>query len=384
MRLAILSARATDAHGGCLAEREILGTTLLERQAALCRDLGAEKFIIFVDRMPPGLAAALECLRGEASVTVLRDSRDIAAHLDDVDAAILVRDGVLFSDAIQARLPPRQAEGVFIASYERSPDAGPSDQLIGDGMLSAGLAVYAHENVSDALKEVADWDIELAMPRAMQARSAPHFIPLDPATERHEVANNAAAERWLIQQLPGRHTARALRPILRGLTALRVEPGWFAMAVIACGIFAIPAFLFAMPRAGFVLALLSALTSPLALPLGRITHHGLVSSRLARIRAGHLEFGWLAALAWPFPNVIALAGGLCMLIVLDRRERVLASGQAGGGWPKGAGVLVRTALAALIWLLSGDVVFALAGSCAITLGSIFWRQGARMKGCSAP
>jgi len=83
----------------------LAGRTVVERQARLAASAGADPVLIYVERLPAALSAAIERLRRDGvPVRVVRDAEEAAEAVDPFDRLLLVADGAILPAAQHARL----------------------------------------------------------------------------------------------------------------------------------------------------------------------------------------------------------------------------------------------------------------------------------------
>ena len=96
--------------GHLRATLPLAGRTVLERQARLAAAAGADPMIVFVERMPAALTAALERLRRDrVPVSLARSAEEAAEAVDPFDRLLLVADGAVPPQRSMAGSPPPRA-----------------------------------------------------------------------------------------------------------------------------------------------------------------------------------------------------------------------------------------------------------------------------------
>ena len=108
---ALISAYHESGEAGHLrATLPLAGRTVIERQARLAASAGANPVVIFVERLPAALSAAIERLRRDrVPVKLVRSAEEAAEAIDPFDRVLLVGDGAIVAAAQQR--PPRRREG---------------------------------------------------------------------------------------------------------------------------------------------------------------------------------------------------------------------------------------------------------------------------------
>ena len=101
MKLAALIAAYHEAEApdaGLRATLPLAGRTLVERQARLAASAGASPILLYVERVPPELLAAIERLRNEGvPVRLARSASEAVEAVDVDDRLLLVGDGFVSS-----------------------------------------------------------------------------------------------------------------------------------------------------------------------------------------------------------------------------------------------------------------------------------------------
>ncbi len=106
--------------GHLRATLPLAGRTVIERQARLAAGAGADPVIIFVERLPAALTAAIERLRRDrVPVLVVRTAEEAADAVDPFDRLLLVADGAVVPTSQHDRLAG--VDGIAVLTV---PDAG--------------------------------------------------------------------------------------------------------------------------------------------------------------------------------------------------------------------------------------------------------------------
>jgi hypothetical protein len=96
---------APDGPGGLRATLPLAGRTLVERQARLAAEAGANPVVILVERVPAELAAVIDRLRSEGvAAVVARSVGDAAEAIRPDDRLLVVADGLVVDRAHLSRL----------------------------------------------------------------------------------------------------------------------------------------------------------------------------------------------------------------------------------------------------------------------------------------
>lgn len=383
----ILAYQESGEPGGALrAVLPLAGRTLVERQAKLAANAGAQRILILVERVPPELLAAVDRLRAEKLVVALaRSAREAAEQIDPTDAVLLVADGFLADEdqirRIAAAPPPALLtvpDGVVDERFER----------IDAESRWGGLAVIDGALLAETAAMLRDWDPQSTLlRRAVQAggrmlavRSEAEFARIaiaeragDLVAVRRAIVASAATGRsdWVSTYLLA-PLERAAAHALMG-TRLHAQVVGAAAAMLT----GLAASLFVWHHLWLGLILLL-----LATPLDGI------ADRLARLRMERgIDQGWWSALlpllagaalmtaslslsrthGW---GVLAVAGATLLFVLAQRLE-------IGGRRPRGESFLAERK--GMTWLVlpfaaAGFWLAAVAALAAYAVGSFFWAQ----------
>jgi hypothetical protein len=158
--------------GHLRATLPLAGRTVIERQARLAASAGANPVVIFVERMPAALTAAIERLRRDrVPVKVVRSAEEAAEAVDPFDRVLLVADGAIVPAAQHVRLAAEEGEAVLTV-----PDGGYGElyERIDAGSRWAGLAAIDGGLLRETATMLRDWDLQSTLLRRTLQGGARH------------------------------------------------------------------------------------------------------------------------------------------------------------------------------------------------------------------
>lgn len=166
--------------GHLRATLPLAGRTVVERQARLAASAGANPVIIFVERLPAALSAAVERLRRDrVPVILVRSVEEAAEAVDPFDRILLVGDGAIVPAAQQVRLAAEEGaavltvpEGAHGELYER----------IDAQSRWAGLAAIDGALLRETAAMLRDWDLQSTLLRRTLQAGAGHVEADNAAT----------------------------------------------------------------------------------------------------------------------------------------------------------------------------------------------------------
>lgn len=170
---ALISAYHESGEAGHLrATLPLAGRTVIERQARLAASAGANPVIIFVERLPAALSAAVERLRRDrVPVQLVRSAEEAAEAVDPFDRVLLVGDGAIVPAAQQLKLASEKGavvltvpEGAYGELYER----------IDAQSRWAGLAAIDGALLRETATMLRDWDFQSTLLRRTLQAGAGH------------------------------------------------------------------------------------------------------------------------------------------------------------------------------------------------------------------
>ncbi len=259
----------------------VAGLSVIERQIAQVRSLGAKRVLVAIERMPPGLALALE----KAGVEIVRASRGFA--IDPDDPVLVIEDGLVVDRRIIEAVLKKDAPALAVwkgrATREGAERIDPSTHW-------SGVALYPGAFVAEVLAGLGEWDLQATLLRAAFTESRPTRVDVA-ALDTYD------PEQRRLVPLRGRGHLPLPRPI-EMLLDYGVAAGAFSVAAIVAGSAAAIGFATGWLWPGLALALV-------VRPLERI---GDTLARSRDERRGRLDRAWLAGRAVAIGWCAALAG----------------------------------------------------------------------------
>ena len=306
---ALIAAYHESAEPGALrATLPLAGRTVIERQARLARAAGAAAVIVFAERLPAELAAALDRLRRDrVPVRLARTVEEAAEVVDANDRLLLIADGAVVDGTQLARLARGDEaavltvpDGAFGELYERI-----------DGRSRwAGVAAVDGALLRDTAAMLRDWDLQSTLLRRALQAGAVHVAADGPVAILDSRADLAALERRILaaaDSTRGGWVSHALAPLERILTHLLM-----AGPMGAGGVGTAAALLTALGAAAFGYGWL---WTGLALLLAATPLEGM-AARLARMRMQDGEHGgW-----WSYLMPLVAGAALVALAYTLARE----------------------------------------------------------------
>lgn len=164
--------------GHLRATLPLAGRTVIERQARLAASAGANPVVIFVERLPAALSAAVERLRRDrVPVKLVRSAEEAADAIDPFDRVLLVGDGAIVPAAQQVKLAAEKGAAVLTV-----PDGGHGElyERIDADSRWAGLAAIDGALLRETAGMLRDWDLQSTLLRRTLQAGAGH-VPADGA-----------------------------------------------------------------------------------------------------------------------------------------------------------------------------------------------------------
>lgn len=267
----------------------LAGRTLLERQARLAAAAGADPVIVLVERMPAGLAEAVDRLRRDRiRIQVARGAGEAAALVEGEDRVLLVADGLIAEPALFDRIARAEAPALLTLA-----DAGRDERYerIDAEARWAGLGLIDGALLRATAAMLRDWDPQSTLLRrtvqsgARQLRAEGDLVVADRA------GDVAALERQLVEGGGGAPESWArylLAPVERFAVSRLMDGAVGAGALGGAAVLLTGLGAFAFARELLWLGLLLVL---IATPLEG------AAERLARLRMqGEGSLGWVRQL----------------------------------------------------------------------------------------
>ena len=170
---ALISAYHESGEAGHLrATLPLAGRTVIERQARLAASAGANPVVIFVERLPAALSAAVERLRRDrVPVKLVRSVEEAAEAVDPFDRVLLVGDGAIVPAAQQARLAAEEGNAVLTVPEGAH---GELYERIDAQSRWAGLAAIDGALLRETAGMLRDWDLQSTLLRRTLQAGAGH------------------------------------------------------------------------------------------------------------------------------------------------------------------------------------------------------------------
>ncbi|MEA3030405.1 MAG: hypothetical protein QOG13_1730 [Sphingomonadales bacterium] len=212
--------------GHLRATLPLAGRTVIERQARLAAAAGAAPVILFVERLPAALSAAIERLRRDRlPIEIVRSPEEAAEAVDAYDRILLIADGAIVGRSQLARLAG--AEGAAVLTV---PDASHGElyERIDAGARWAGAAAIDGALLRETAGMLRDWDLQSTLLRRTLQAGAEHLSAEGPVAILDRDEDLDALERRIVadaDEARGGWADRLLAPIERaGTTFLMGGP----------------------------------------------------------------------------------------------------------------------------------------------------------------
>jgi len=366
--------------GHLRATLPLAGRTVIERQARLAAAAGAAPIILFVERMPAALTAAIERLRRDRiPVQVARSAEEAAEAVDAYDHILLIGDGAIAGRSQLARLAA--ADGAAVLTV---PDGSHGElyERIDASARWAGVAAVDGALLRETAGMLRDWDLQSTLLRRTLQAGAQHLPAEGPVAILDRDEDLDQLERRIVadaDEARGGWMDRLLAPVERFGTALlmgsRVSPQLIGFAAALLTGLGATGFYFRFLWTGLASLLL-------ATPLEG------VARRLARLRMQDgIRQSWWAYLVQLFGaaalvvlayDLAAADGWGMVLLALTTLAFLIAEQIESEGWPiRGAAFLAERK--GMSWLMLPFAAFGywqagLAFLFAYAAGSFFWAQ----------
>lgn len=318
---------------GLRAELGVAGQTVLEHQARLLSEAGAQPILIVAEQLPHALAAGINRLRRDGiTVEVMRRAEDVAQRLRPDERLLLLADGVVTDEAGLAAVLAAPTPAILTL-----PDTDETRgwELIGADARWAGVLLADGELVRRTARMLGDWDLQSTLLRnALQAgadrvpaRGALLAQVIEPdAAQLLETAISRAATRrhtGLVDRFLFDPLARLVAP--RAMGAM-VEPAWLRGGAAGLLILSALFLLGGWRWTGVTLALVSGPLDSLGRHLAALTmrlrrdHRQWTQLRSTVAGGALLALGWnLRAFGWG--TVAVAATTLMLMIAATEHER---------------------------------------------------------------
>jgi hypothetical protein len=205
--------------GHLRATLPLAGRTVIERQARLAAAAGAAPVILFVERLPAALSAAIERLRRDRlPIEIVRSPEEAAEAVDAYDRILLIADGAIVGRSQLARLA--EAEGAAVLTV---PDASHGElyERIDAEARWAGAAAIDGALLRETAGMLRDWDLQSTLLRRTLQAGAEHLPAEGPVAILDRDEDLDALERRIVadaDEARGGWADRLLAPIERAGT----------------------------------------------------------------------------------------------------------------------------------------------------------------------
>lgn len=358
----------------------LAGRTVIERQARLAHAAGAVRIVVLVERMPPGLAAALDRLRRErVPVEIARGAEEAAELIDPADRLLLIADGAIADGSQLQRLA--DGEGSVVLTVQDSLFGELYERIDGASRWS-GLAATDGGMLRDTAAMLRDWDLQSTLLRRVLQADARHLAANAPVAIVDSMDDLAVAERQILEgarATEGGWAARMLAPLERGITFLvmgapvgSAAVGYASAALTGLGAAAIG---WGWLWTGFAALLLATPLEGIALRLARLRMQPGARESWWRAVQPLLSGAALVALAY---QLAATHGwGMILLAFVTLAFLFAAAVETEGRKPRGATWLAERM--GMTWLILPFAIFGAwhAGMTALfayAAGTFFWVQ----------
>jgi hypothetical protein len=364
--------------GHLRATLPLAGRTVIERQARLAAAAGAAPIILFVERMPAALTAAIERLRRDrVPVQVARSVEEAAEAVDAYDHILLIGDGAIAGRSQLARLAA--AEGAAVLTV---PDGSHGElyERIDASARWAGVAAVDGALLRETAGMLRDWDLQSTLLRRTLQAGARHLPAEGPVAILDRDEDLDQLERRIVadaDEARGGWMDRLLAPVERFGTALlmgsRISPQLIGFgAALLTGLGAV-GFYFGFLRLGLAALLLATPLEGVARRLARLRmQDGVRQSWWAYLvqlfgaaALVVLAYGLAAAAGW---GMVLLAFTILAFLIAEQIESegravrgaaflaerkgmawLMLPFAAFGYWQAGLGVLFAYAAASFFW-----------------------------------
>jgi hypothetical protein len=379
----IVAGEEAEGRGSLRAELPVAGQTVLEHQARLLAEAGAERVIAVSEHLPQGLAAALGRLRRDGiAIEIVRSVGDAAQRIRPEDRMIVAGDGIVADEAALERLLAASIPAIL--TLPDSPETR-AWELIDASHRWAGMLLADGELVRRTARMLGDWDLQSTLLRnAVQAGAervplfdaAPHPLLAHVTDAGSALAAEQAISRNLVRRPAGLLDRYVFDPLARVVApramAAMVDPAWLRAGASILLVLAALALIGGWRWPALALALLSGPMDTLGRHLGALTmrlrrdkmrwtrlRYGAASAALLALGWNLREFGW---------GTLALAAAtLGFMGALHEHERLIGKPPRRPPW--------LTEPDVLIWLLppfavAGWWTAGLAAQAALALASL--------------
>ena len=320
---------ATDRPGTPIAALPFGAATLLEYQARLLVDCGADQIVVVVARPTPGVIGAVARIAQRGiTIDMVRRASEAVAKLHPLAQLLVLADGLVTTPSIVQRLERGGGESLLVCDVAQAPD---TYERVGGGAAWAGIARVEARRVAEAATMPADWDLQSTLLHAAVQAGAVHVAPPPGETlDGHGIERSAAGverrgrdalslslagggswfDRWLV------------RPLARLAAPAVVRRGWRTAAIVGAGgllgVMGLGLGLAASATWGLSAGLLLALLATLVLGLGQriaAARDQPVARRRAATLTGIVALSGFVLAGWRTDMTTGGSSGLLLAIV---------------------------------------------------------------------
>lgn len=312
--------------GEPVAAQTVTGISSVQRQARQARRAGAERVVVLVERVSPGLAAALDdARRDDKDIVVVHGGDGIAGAIRDDDIVLSIDEGLVADERAIAAVLDAPESTSAIAVWREDEIRPISAERIAADSFFAGIGLFPGRLVREVALRLGDWDLQATLLRAALGAGAYTRVEVGGidtyCTERRrdvpmqwtrvvdEASAHAAGKAALaaaqkgVLDWPARYIHAPIEDALtRMALATRITPNMISVGVFLIGIVAIACFAVGQLWAGLVLALV---VGPLDGVDGKLARTRVEFSRwgdLEHVADKIIEYGCFAALAYHFQS----------------------------------------------------------------------------------
>jgi len=206
--------------GHLRATLPLAGRTVIERQVRLAAAAGASPIIVFVERMPAALSAAIERLRRDrVPVQLVRSPEEAAEAVDAYDRILLIADGAIAGRSQLARLADEEGAAVLTV-----PDGSHGElyERIDATSRWAGVAAIDGALLRETAAMLRDWDLQSTLLRRTLQAGARHLVAEGAVAILDRDSDLDLLERRIVadaDEASGSWSDRLLAPLERAGTA---------------------------------------------------------------------------------------------------------------------------------------------------------------------
>lgn len=332
---------AASANAEPLAVVSVTGIATLRRQARQATRAGASRILVVVERMSPGVAAAIEAVRRDhGDVGIVRAGGEIASAIADEDIVLSIDEGLVADERAIAAVMAAPGAAPSLAVWREADRRPVVAERIAADRFFAGIGRFPGRLVRTVAQRLGDWDMQATLVRAalgegpvanvyvtelpLYCPSRRREVPLvwhrvsDAATAETATRDVLAAAQKGVLDWPARFIHPPIENLLTRLfMPTPVTPNMVSVGVFLVGVVALACFAKGWLWAGLGLALV---VGPLDGVDGKLARSRVEFSKwgdLEHVADKVVEYGWFFALAYHFAAVgHASAWAVAAIIVL--------------------------------------------------------------------